>query len=252
MVKKLFKYEFLAYIRVLFPVYIAMLGVSVLGRILMIFENDTTSSDLLIGSSIFMYGATVLVAFGFVGIYAITRFQKNMFSGEGYLTLTLPATAAQHIWSKLLAAMLFSLFSLIAFVVSFCIITAGDVLKEVFNAFVYLVKDLVFSKYVFYIVEAVLSVVLGLASSILLFYTCISIGQLFKKNRTFGAVVAYFGYSFVVQILSSVALALLVESPYIGDVIEFIIQRNYIISGIMAVAFFFITRHIITNKLNLE
>ena len=80
MVKKLFKYEFLAYIRVLFPVYIAMLGVSVLGRILMIFENDTTSSDLLIGSSIFMYGATVLVAFGFVGIYAITRFQKNMFS----------------------------------------------------------------------------------------------------------------------------------------------------------------------------
>ena len=100
--------------------------------------------------------------------------------------------------------------------------------------------------------EAVLSVVLGLASNILLFYACISIGQLFKKNRTFGAVVAYFGYSFVVQILSSVALALLVESPYIGDVIEFVLQRNYIISGIMSVVFFFVTRHIITNKLNLE
>lgn len=252
MVKKLFKYEFLAYIRVLFPVYIAMLGVAILGRILMIFENDTTSSDLLIGSSIFMYVATVLVAFGFVGIYAITRFQKNMFSGEGYLTLTLPATAAQHIWSKLLAAMLFSLFSFISFVISFCIITSGDVFKEVFEAFVYLVKKEGLSEYWFYIVEAILSVVVGLASNILLFYACISVGQLFKKNRTFGAVVAYFGYSFVMQILSTIALATLAESPYIGDVIEFVLQRNYIISGIMAVAFFFITRHIITNKLNLE
>lgn len=248
MVKKLFKYEFLAYIRVFAPVYIAMLSIAVLGRILMIFENDTTSSALLIGSSIFMYVVSVLIAFGFVVIYAVVRFQKNMFSGEGYLTLTLPATATQHIFSKLLAALLFSLLSLIAFLVSFSIITAGDVFKEVFDALIYLLKQ---AKW-YYVLEAVLNAIVGVASNVLLFYTCVSIGQLFKKNRTFGAVITYFAYNFAIQILSTVALASVAESEYLSDIIEFIMQRNYIISGVMSVVFFFITRHIITNKLNLE
>ena len=246
MVKKLFKYEFLAYIRVLAPVYIAMLGVAALGRILMIFENDTTSSDLLIGSSIFMYVATVLVAFGFVSIYAVVRFYKNMFSGEGYLTLTLPATADEHIWAKLLSAVLFNFISVVAFVVSFAIFAAGDVFKEVVEAALYLIKDAEW----YYILEFALSVVVGMVSNLLLYYACLSIGQLFKENRIAGAIGIYFAYNLALQILSTIALAILAD--YIGDVLEFILQRNYILSGIMAVAFFFITRHIITNKLNLE
>lgn len=246
MVKKLFKYEFLSYIRVLAPVYIAMLGVAALGRILMIFENDTTSSDLLIGSSIFMYVATVLVAFGFVSIYAVVRFYKNMFSGEGYLTLTLPATADEHIWAKLLSAVLFNFISVVAFVVSFAIFAAGDVFKEVVEAALYLIKDAEW----YYILEFALSVVVGMVSNLLLYYACLSIGQLFKKNRIAGAIGIYFAYNLALQILSTIALAILAD--YIGDVLEFILQRNYILSGIMAVAFFFITRHIITNKLNLE
>ena len=98
--------------------------------------------------------------------------------------------------------------------------------------------------------EFALSVVVGMVSNLLLYYACLSIGQLFKKNRIAGAIGIYFAYNLALQILSTIALAILAD--YIGDVLEFILQRNYILSGIMAVAFFFITRHIITNKLNLE
>ncbi len=248
MVRKLFKYEFAAYARVLIPVYIAMSGIAVLSRILQIFASDTTSSAILIGSSIFMYVIAVLAAFGFVNIFAVVRFHKNMFSGEGYLTLTLPATATQHIFSKLLAALLYSLFSFIAFCISFSIITAGDIFKEVFDALIYLLKQ---AKW-YYVLEAVLNAIVGVASNVLLFYTCVSIGQLFKKNRTFGAVITYFAYNFAIQILSTLALGAVAGSEYLSDIIEFILQRNYIISGIMSVVFFFVTRHIITNKLNLE
>ena len=165
MVKKLFKYEFLAYIRVLFPVYIAMLGVEVLGRILMIFESDTISSDLLIGGSIFMYVITVFVAFGFVSVYAVVRFYKNMFTGEGYLTLTLPATADEHILAKLLSAILFNFVSVIVFIVSFAIFAAGDVFKEVAEAAFYLIKK---SEW-YYLLEFVLSAIVGMVSNILLY-----------------------------------------------------------------------------------
>lgn len=248
MVKKLFKYEFLAYIRVLFPVYIAMLGVAVLGRILMIFESDTISSDLLIGGSIFMYVITVFVAFGFVSVYAVVRFYKNMFTGEGYLTLTLPATADEHILAKLLSAILFNFVSVIVFIVSFAIFAAGDVFKEVAEAASYLIKKAEW----YYLLEFVLSAIVGMVSNILLYYACLSIGQLFKKNRIAGAVGAYFAYNLALQILSTIALAALAESDYIGDVVEFVLQRNYILSGVMAIVFYFITRHIVTNKLNLE
>ena len=146
----------------------------------------------------------------------------------------------------MLSAVLFNFISVVAFVVSFAIFAAGDVFKEVVEAALYLIKDAEW----YYILEFALSVVVGMVSNLLLYYACLSIGQLFKKNRIAGAIGIYFAYNFALQILSTIALAIL--SDYIGDVLEFILQRNYILSGIMAVAFFFITRHIITNKLNLE
>ena len=210
MVKKLFKYEFAAFSRVLIPVYVAMGGIAVLSRILQIFSNETSASSMLLGSSIFMYVIAVITAFGFVNVFAVVRFYKNMFTGEGYLTLTLPVTAAEHIWTKLLSAMLFNLF------------------------------------------EIVLNIVLSTASTILLFYTCLSIGQLSKKNRILSAVGVYFAYIFGIQILGSVVMAMFLETDFMVDFIEFIFDKQYILQGGLAIAFFFITRHILTNKLNLE
>ena len=255
MVKKLFKYEFAAFSRVLIPVYVAMGGIAVLSRILQIFSNATSASSMLLGSSIFMYAIAVITAFGFVNVFAVVRFYKNMFTGEGYLTLTLPVTAAEHIWTKLLSAMLFNLFSVIAFVVSISIITAGDLFTEIFKSLVYEVKRYCESESVnfwFNLFEIVLNIVLSTASTILLFYTCLSIGQLSKKNRILSAVGVYFAYIFGIQILGSVVMAMFLETDFMVDFIEFIFDKQYILQGGLAIAFFFITRHILTNKLNLE
>lgn len=255
MVKKLFKYEFAAFSRVLIPVYIAMGGIAVLSRILQFFKDTTASAAMLVGSSVAMYVIAVITAFGFSNVFAVVRFHKNMFSGEGYLTLTLPATAAEHIWAKLLSAMLFNLLSVVAFVVSLCIITAGDLCTEMFKAIIYEIKQYASLEYIniwFEILELVLNAIITIASTILLFYACLSVGQLSKKNRILSAVGVYFAYTFVKWIASTVVLVSVAGTEFLEKLVEFVADKYYIIEGLLAVVFFFVIRHILTNKLNLE
>ena len=59
MVKKLYKYEFLALLRTLLPVYVALFGVALLSRFLQIFENKSVAYAIVFGSSCFAYTYTL-------------------------------------------------------------------------------------------------------------------------------------------------------------------------------------------------
>ena len=52
MVKKLFKHEFIAYMRALLPMHLIMLGVAALTRFVYFFENESTSFMIVGRSSI--------------------------------------------------------------------------------------------------------------------------------------------------------------------------------------------------------
>ena len=140
MVKKLFKHEINAYLRIMLPVYGCLMIVAILGRFIQLFEADTTVYAVINGSSIFAYVVGVLICFGFSTFFSVVRFYKNLFTGEGYLSLTLPATPTQHLWVKLLTSLLFGFTSFIVVILSLMVIMAGDVFNEVTKALVYMAK----------------------------------------------------------------------------------------------------------------
>ena len=53
------------------------------------------------------------------------RFYKNLLSGEGYLTFTLPFSATQHIVCKLLCGVLVIVIDFIAVIASLLIMVCG-------------------------------------------------------------------------------------------------------------------------------
>ena len=55
MVKKLFKHEFLAYIRVMGIVYLILLAMATAGRIIWLFESDTIAFGIIGTFSIITY-----------------------------------------------------------------------------------------------------------------------------------------------------------------------------------------------------
>lgn len=269
MVKKLFKHEFLAYTRVMTIVYAILLVVATAGRVIQIFENDSISYDIVSIISFITYGVLIFAVLGFCFVFAVVRFYKNMFTYEGYLSFTLPVTTTQHIWVKSITALCFGCLTLIAVLISGCIITAGEVLVEIFKALGYIwqkVFELVKYHAVLITVELVILFLVVTFTSLLLYYTFISIGQLSKKNRILAAVGAYFVYYIITQIISSVFLivvSVFIPSSFFVKLSEFIELHPYVsihtgiwglslLWSIFATICFLIVRTITTKKLNLE
>ena len=269
MVKKLFKYEWIAYTRTLLPVYLVLLGIAALGRFVQFFESGSSAYTIVNTSSIIAYGVALISCFGFAWAFAVIRFYKNLFTGEGYLSFTLPVTPTQHIFTKGVAAVLFSAISFVVALVSACIITAGDVLHELCKAGVYLfrrIPDEYKADVVFYGIEIILDLLIASAAGFLLFYTCIAIGQTFRKNRILGAIGVYFIYYIITQILGTVlivVLSVLAHTPFMNWVEDFIYFHpqeciHIFLCGIgvfyagIGVLGFFITKRVMHKRLNLE
>jgi len=269
MVKKLFKHELLAYTRVLIPVYSIVLGFSVICRLIQVFETDSILFDILNGSAVFAYVVAVVVCLVAASIFSIVRFYKNLFTGEGYLSFTLPVTTNQHLWVKLLTAVLWDVVSLVTALVSACIITAGDLFTEIMKAAAYLwgqIPEHIGMHLVFYVLEFLCILLFATVYEHLLIYTCISAGQLFRKNRILAAVGVYYGLYIVLQVISTVAtlfITVLGEAGVFDALGAFIEQHPlptvHVVLCAAAVLFaggaaicYAVTHHLISRRLNLE
>ena len=270
MVKKLFKHEIAAYLRLWLPIQIILFSIAGLSRVVQFFESNTIAYSFVFRSSIFMYVVGIIAAMGFVTVYSIVRYYKNLFSGEGYLTFTLPVTPTAHILVKLLTSFLFTVATLASIFLSFCLITAGEVTVEVFKAAAYVCARIInfagVGNFILYIIEAVVMFSVTALAGMLLYYVCITLGQLFNKHRVLAAVGIYYAQYVVTQILSTifvVVFAALSYSSLFEAISEFIVHNtieaihimfcmSILFALIIGTVYFFITKLIIRRRLNLE
>lgn len=269
MVRKLMKYDILNFVRKLLPIQIALLLVACMTRFIQFFEADTTAYNITIVSSGIILGVFILVCMIMTVWFGITRFYKNLFTSEGYLSFTLPVTPAQHIFSKLVTFIIFNAITVVVSILAVCIATAGDVCTEIFKALAYLLdmyNDTLGTDGTFYIIEALIFIFVATVNSMLVFYACISIGQLAKKSRAGMAFVAYLVYYFISQAVGTVftiIFSALANTSFMEKIVEFLEkyphESVHIFFGgaiclelILGVVYFFISLIIIRRKLNLE
>ncbi|MBQ0125990.1 MAG: hypothetical protein KBS59_06705 [Clostridiales bacterium] len=269
MVKKLCKYEFFSYIKTMLPMYIVLIGIALINRFIQIFEAEKQSYKIFFISSVVFLVIAMITCIIMTYVLSVTRFYKNMFTNEGYLTMTLPVTPFEHIVSKLLISMVFVAFSIVAVIVAGVVALSGEALIEVWKAAMYFVKETykVFGfETVIYALEGIIALVLALAASILLFYACCSVGQLAKKNRIWLAVGVYFGYYAVCQLIGTVFIILgflFDEMGIMADIENFIIEHLklsihigaltvIVISAALGAVYMLVSHAIIRKKLNIE
>ncbi|MBR4073168.1 MAG: hypothetical protein IKK24_04415 [Clostridia bacterium] len=269
MVKKLFKHEIFAFVRTLTPLYIALLGVAFCGRFIQFFENDSTPYKIISGTSILIYVVAIFASMLLTSVYSVVRFYKHLYSGEGYLTFTLPITVTQHITVKLFVALLFQFITLLSVIVSVCVITAGELLIEIGKALGYLLDMLTMNMnyhLVIIIAEIIIALVIMTIYEYMLIYSCISVGQLSNKNRIIWAIGAYFAYYIATQIIGTVVVILVMvleKTLALEKIAQFIARHPFasahiIICGVILIfsalsaVFFFVNKSIMTKKLNLE
>ena len=278
MLGKLLKYEFKSTSRVLWFLYAGLIIVSLLFGLVMRFQLDfdakpTGSLDFELlpsgGGVIMTILITALTLIWFLLVYAIfitttvvivMRFYKNMLGGEGYLMHTLPVKTSSLILSKFITAFCWMVIAGIVVAISTLILgltsgVIGQIQKTVGWSAV--VEGL---KYGFGMIgvngwSLILLIIISTASTIIMYYACMAIGNLANNHKFLFSVLAYVGIQIVLSII--VTVASIVGSSSIGNASDVGIIMTYntwsllLIQLVMGVGGFFLTNYLLSKKLNL-
>ncbi len=251
MVGKLIKHELHSTLRVAAIPAIITILLAVLSRIFI----ETSSSGLaftILAFYLFSIFATLL--FGY--FFGISSFYQSLFTGNGYLTLSLPVTPDQLIWSKLISAIIVMFASIMLCCLSACIFFIGmpqEMLERIINSFEFIGETI--SKFAngepLFFVEVVISMIISIPMSFLVFYAVMSVGQLFTvKNRKAISILLYIGLMFVWTILNQTIFAD-INRRMIEVSIHLSMWVQIVLEAAVTVGCYFLVRYIIKNKINL-
>lgn len=261
MLKNLYKHEFKALFRNLLPMYLILLGLSILDRIVLMFNAN---SSLLVGAlqSIItiIYGVAIFAMAIITVVIIATRFYKNLFTSEGYLTFTLPVKSGSHLTCKLICSTLIIYLTGLVAMVSVFLLSIGT---DAFNSFYNELIEAIFSQQFLNLLPSILGTGVSLALSVpcflLMLYASMSIGQTFK-NKISGSILTFALIYVAMQIIG--VLTILIPLPQAiatSSTIEanIVIATNYwfiliplVLEAIYGIALYCISRHMITKKLN--
>ena len=215
MLGKLIKHEFRATGRLMAPLFGALLLLAVFSRVAnQILQQVPNPTRVLYIVSVLLAIVYVLAGLGvmvFSTVLMIKRFHQNFLTDEGYLMFTLPVSVHSLLWSKLITAALFFLFTFAAELLALdIVIWQGGVSAELYNNFISGLRELG-SYYtgngIAIALEAFAMLFVSLLVTCLLFYAPMSIGYSFANHKGLLSVVFYFVIQAVQQIFGVFTLA---------------------------------------------
>ena len=215
MLGKLIKHEFRATGRLMAPLFGALVLLALVVRANdLVFQHVESYSAFLNILNTLLIIAYVLALLGvmvFSTVLMIKRFHQNFLTDEGYLMFTLPTSVHSLLWSKLITAALFFIFTFLAEALSVAIVVwRGGLAREMFTGFAdlframdsyYMANGLAFA------LEMLALLFVSLLVTCLLFYAPMSIGYSFANHKGLLSVVFYFVIQAILQIFGVAVLA---------------------------------------------
>lgn len=216
MLGKLLKHEFHATGRVMWVIYVAMLGLGVVANVAFRLLDNPVVTFALIRALLKLAIATWVLSMIIGGVATVVlmvkRFHKNLLTDEGYLMFTLPTNVHRLVIAKLIAAAVWLVVTAAVIALSILIGGAGEsfdirmMLSFLFNNDLTALEAL---SVVVIILEIILMALLSCAVSCLQFYSAMSIGHGFASHKVLWSVVFYFIQCFALQMLAVAAVILL-------------------------------------------
>lgn len=282
MLKQLLKYEFKATSRLYGGLYLALALLSVM--LGFTFRQETTPLAVNVNFQRFeaglaiVYVSVILAIAVLCFVNTVRRFYQNLLGREGYLMHTLPVTETQLIVSKLLTSMVWVLCSMLVGIVCITIMvsigvfdseTFGMVDWDSWKKLVSYLFDGLGAKFWMILFWSIVINLTRLASIILCVYAACMVAHQFKKHVMVAGIVAFVAMNMVENQITRV-----LGTDDVGLIMDVHVRFLYYSSGeshasallttnvgylicfavtaAIAAAYFFLTRWLMKNKLNLE
>ena len=287
MLKQLLKYEFKATKRLYFGLYLALALLSVVLGVTFRQEHALAHSTSFQNFEVILmmvYVSVILAIAVLCFVNTVQRFCRNLLGREGYLMHTLPVTETQLILSKLLTSMVWVLCSGLVGVVCITVMVSIGVLDaEVLGTVNWdrwkqlwqMLYEELGPEFWVAMVWTILINLARLASLILCVYAACMIAHQFKKQTMAVGILAFIGMNIVEnqmdKLLGTNDAALFVDVTYklvdVSDVSGGTPVMHYlttafgqgagylfcfVFTAAIAAVYFFLTRWLMKNKLNLE
>lgn len=254
MLGKLFKHEWIAISKLLVVIHGFILIFAILSRIF--FEvsggvdmaisgevNDIV--EIIAALIIFAIVLFICCAAMFTSVYIAYRFYKNVFTDQGYLTNTLAVLA-------------------VALLIMFANGEFMSVLLPALGRVLYYMGGLPAFCWILLVM-----ILLAPFLMIIHMYFCVAVGSLIPNHKILGAIGVYIASYIIIQIISTIVLVITglgftagsmdttgmtsaEASYYVGSILTPMFLVSVICEIIAILVFFFVTKYIMTKKLNLE
>lgn len=270
MLGKLIKHEFRATGRTMLPVLGVVLVLSLLAGVsLPLFMHTDISFVRIFLALLFASIYAGIVAAAVVALVVmINRFYKNVLGEEGYLTMTLPVSTHEIIWSKLIVSFVWFFVTALVVIISLYftvmrlfridvpyLFNSFPPFREVLDKF-YSVTGFNGSTLPIFLLEAAGFCFLSAIVTCLHFYAAMSIGHGFKNKKVLMSVVSFIVISFIFQLLAIYVNPLfsLDSNDYEAQpctVLTKLVLSGMAIQGVQGIILYFITIFNLKNRLNL-
>lgn len=263
MLGKLMKYEFKATGRIFLPLFAALVVLAGADRLLSALNFHAAQ-----GIDVFIFVMLAAGLFVVTLVITLQRFRNNLFKDEGYLMFTLPVRTDSLILSKLFVSVIWVAASAVTVLVSALMLSVRTLPAELWDGIQKALNAL--RPQGFYaalsLAELLLMEVVSLFAGILTLYASMALGLLVNRHRGLLSFGAFVVLGVVQQLILSGAAAVnsalrnvnLSDGPGLPDGLSVYVQIQP--AGLMGILFwcaiaaglYFLTRHLLNRRLNLE
>jgi len=218
------------------------------GAIGNVFEITAVLSFLLFYFMIIVVGVSTV-------IYSINRFKNTVLGPEGYLTHTLPVKTRDIIISKTINAIIWQTFSAIAVIISIFIIVVSFLAlygSALVFADIVAFPSMELTEWIM-VLEVLVLLFLSSVSLYLQIFASMSVGFSSNRHRILKSVGIYILFSWVAMFINTILFSF--DMEFVDDTKGTTISLLFIyilLSALYCVAYYFITHHFLSKKLNLQ
>lgn len=265
MLKKLIQYDLKSMMRVFVLIHAAFLAICVCARFLYVdrvnfhLPAERLVTPLAIAASLLI---TLIVAVNLsTWLLMAFRFYKNLFSGEGYLSWTLPASGPQHLLAKTISGYICMLLDTFVIGLGILILFTSRNVTDSYRLIAPEMTEVLGMTVSRFAVYTFLFCILSCISTVVMTYFCITVGQLFPGHRVLCAIAAYFVTYFVIQFLLMLVMAAFGYFPGYNYLDEYGLPFSHFLFGMLSISTammllatviqYIVTHHIMKKNINL-
>lgn len=274
MLGKLIKYEFKAtgkFMGLMYGVFIilsAMISIGIAANIDEVFASISQRFQLG-GLIIGLFIALIVIMFVIMNVvvisgmyfYSIKRFKDNILGDEGYLMHTLPVKTRDHILSKCIVSVIWSVASLVVVTIGYFVLILGISETDIFKITAHVLSQIQWDNYLLTQIslislEGIFCFIVMLVNIYLHIYASMAVGFSQNTQRVLKSIGVYILITIVANIFETVLATPLINwsSLQSNNFTNFhiIILSGIIINAVTSVAYYFLTQHFLDKKLNLQ